>query len=360
MKRSALALALSLAACANGRGPLAAFSLSATPSSVAEVSALTARVRSAQRPVEPAVVVLAPAPPAQGFTVYDLATGARRAQVGARLDSRVMVTGETVLARSGGALVAWDLNGQERWRVPDGGMELNGASSDGETLAVTLGGAGVTRRRGLLLVLDARSGAVRVRRSVDHALGVPAWRALRCWCPGTGRTSGLRRRERRGDAAGAHPRRRGGLGAPRGADGVLRLARALPPRRARGRGRGEAMTRWAPPRDDSLARRARARRVHRAAAGPRRARDRVRTLWRADGDAPDGQVRFDGDALYALFHRVVFALAPDTGAVRWARVLPSDVIGGEATRRGLVTVDEQGRVSLLSAVDGRSSGAARP
>lgn len=346
---------LSLVACAANHGSLTAFSLSAAPSSETEVTALVERVRHAPRAVETAVVVLTPPEPAQGFTIVDPSTGQRRGQVGARLDSRAIVAADSVIALSDGAVVAWDLDGHERWRISAGGLPLNAAGSDGSTLAVTLGGQGVTRRRGVLLIVDARTGSLRSRQSVDHALGVPAVAGDDVLVPWDGqnlsdfdasRGTELARIRTRDDIVGWAFRE--GPTVWFGSRALYRLdAHASS-------GRNASMTRWSAHRTDLPGGATFAPDGYNSFRHGLDARERVRTVWRVDGDSPDGSVRFVSDALYALFHQVLFALSPDTGAVRWALRLPNDVVGAAVVRHGLVTVDTHGVMRLSSALDGRA------
>ena len=150
-----------------------AFSLS-TPSSDAAVLATVAdRVRVATPTSLPPVAAIVADDPAQGLTVIDLGTGAVLGRVAAPIASRPVVAGDLVLARSGGSIVAWSLSGAERWRFPDEGLDLVGASRDGERVAVVLGGAGVTRRRGVLRVVEAGDGSAVARTEIAHSLGLP-------------------------------------------------------------------------------------------------------------------------------------------------------------------------------------------
>lgn len=94
----------------------------------------------------------------------------------------------------------------------------------------------------------------------------------------------------------------------------------------------------------------------------RNARERVALIVRPDPDAPNAAPT--DNLIYALFHRVVFAVDARDGSVKWGHLHDSDVAGAEAVRGGLVLVDDAGHVSMLDAQLGhqrwRANVATRP
>jgi hypothetical protein len=87
------------------------------------------------------------------------------------------------------------------------------------------------------------------------------------------------------------------------------------------------------------------------------ARERVRLLWRPDPVLP-GVVLLH-NTVFALYHRDVFALDAQTGAVRWAYVSPQDLAGVAVVRAGLVVIDDHGVASLLAPTRSRPSSGIR-
>jgi hypothetical protein len=129
MKRLALPLVLAVLGCAGGitRG---AFSLSTPASDAVVLAAVTERVRgAAPNNLSPVAAIVAD-DPTQGLVVVDLGSGALLGRVAVALASRPVVAGNLVIGRVTGSIVAWSLQGSERWRIPDEGLDLVGASSE--------------------------------------------------------------------------------------------------------------------------------------------------------------------------------------------------------------------------------------
>jgi HEAT repeat protein len=298
----------------------------------------------------PAIALALPPPPARGFTVFALPGGLRMGQVSALLLSRPVIAGDLVIGRVPGSVVAWALTGQERWRLPDRGFNLVGAARDGGRVVITLGGAGMTVRSGMLLVVDATTGLARVERRESHAFGAPTivgddvfvpWDAqnLSIFDARTGEevarvrsredVIGFARREGNSVWFGARALHRFGYSAfdGRSTDKVTFTQEGLP---------------GAPPfAHDPY--------VSRAAGAD--ARERVRLAWRADGNAE--RAAFAGATVYSLFHRDVFALDASTGEVRWAFVSPADIAGSEVSASGITVIDENGRATRLDVTTGQ-------
>ncbi len=330
-----------------------AFSLSTPSSDAAVLASVADRVRVATPTSLPPVAAIVADDPAQGLTVVDLGTGAVLGRVAAPIASRPVVAGDLVLARSGGSIVAWSLSGAERWRFPDEGLDLVGASRDGERVAVVLGGAGVTRRRGVLRVVEAGDGSAVARTEIAHSLGLPTLVGDDVFVPWDGqnlsvldaRTGDERSRVRsRDDVVGFSFRE--GHAVYYGARALYRLG----PESASGT--AEGTPHYQPRRDELPGAAPFALDAYTSLRAGADARERVRLVWRPDPTQP-GVVLLH-NTVFALYHRDVFALDAQTGALRWAYVSPNDLAGVSVVRAGLVVVDDRGGASLLAPDDGRA------
>lgn len=319
----------------------------------AEATTLAAEVaRSPEAPVE-AVAVWVAAAPAQGFSVVSLPSGRRLGASTATLEGRPHLAGDRVLARSGGSIVAWALDGTEAWRVPDGGFDLAGVSRDGGRIAMTLGGGGVTRRRGALVVLEAADGRELLRRRVDHALGAPAMVGSQVFVPWDGQNLSAFAVDGGEEIARLRSRddvfafaRRDGEALYFGARSLYRLSAEAASGRRDGGGA------WRLERDDLPGDAPFALDSYTALRAQLDARERVRLVWRPDPQR-QGVALLHGQ-VYSLYHRELFALDAQSGAVRWAAVLPSDVVAAEVVDAGVVLLDESGTATLVDPQTGRA------
>jgi len=331
----------------------APFAIGRTAASGAEAAALADGVARAPESPVAAVAVVVAAAPGQGFTVVALPDGRRLGASTAVLTGRPHLAGDWVIARTAGHIVAWRLDGTEAWRVADEGFDLTGVSFDNGRVALALGGGGVTRRRGVLLVLDAASGAEVLRRRVDHALGVPALVGSVVFVPWDGQNLSafsvdggdeLGRLRSRDDVFGFARREGGGLYF--GSLGVYRLGAEA------AIGRREGSGAWRLERDDLPGDAPVSLDGYTSLRPQLDARERVRLVWRPDPQR-QGVALVHGLA-FALYHRELFALDAQTGAVRWAHVTSDDLVAAEVTEAGVVTLDETGVATLLEPQQGRA------
>jgi outer membrane protein assembly factor BamB len=329
------------------------FSLSTPSSDAVVLTAVADRVRIAAPANLPPVAAIVADDPAQGLTVVDLGSGAVLGRVAAPIASRPVVAGDLVIARSGGSIVGWSLAGAERWRFADEGLDLVGASRDGDRVAVVLGGAGVTRRRGVLRVVDARDGSAVARTEIAHSLGLPTLVGDDVFLPWDGQNlsvldarSGdeLSRVRSRDDVVGFSFRE--GHAVYYGARSLYRLG----PESASGT--AEGTPHYQPRRDELPGSAPFALDAYTSLRAGVDARERVRLVWRPDPALPG--VALLHNTVFALYHRDVFALDAQTGALRWAYVSPNDLAGVSVVRAGLVIVDDHGGASLLAPEDGRA------
>ncbi|MDB4927838.1 MAG: hypothetical protein JWM10_322, partial [Myxococcaceae bacterium] len=351
MKRLALALTLASLGCgtAISRG---AFSLGTPASDAVVLAAVADRVRvAAPADLAPVAAIVAD-DPAQGITVVDLASGTALGHIAATVTSRPVVAGDLVVGRVAGAIVGWSLAGAERWRFPDDGLDLVGASRDGTRVAVSLGGGGVTRRRGVVRVVDAADGSTVSRTEIAHSLGPPTLVGDDVFVPWDGQNLSVldasngdeRSRVRsRDDVVGFSFRE--GHAVYYGARALYRLGAES------AAGTAEGTPHYQPRRDELPGGAAFALDAYTSLRAGVDARERVRLVWRPDPALP-GVVLLH-NTVFALYHRDVFALDAATGALRWAHVSPHDLAGVAVVRAGLVVVDDHGGAALLAPDDGR-------
>jgi len=76
------------------------------------------------------------------------------------------------------------------------------------------------------------------------------------------------------------------------------------------------------------------------------ARTKIR-IFAAPVATPNGEVTLGAGTFVATYFRVVFGLDSKSGALRWVRALPADVVGGAAASSGFVLCDESGKVWSL-------------
>lgn len=350
MKRfiSAASLACLVACSAGHHG---AFGLAYAPSSATDLSAIVARASSGS--VDgPAVAVIVPPAPARGFAVFSLPEGVRLGQVGAAITGRPVIAGDLVLAREPGSIIAWGFDGRERWRVPDRGFSLVGASQDDGRVAITLGGAGVTRRSGALLVVDAATGSSIVQRPEAHAFGAPALVARDLYVPWDGQNLSVFDAQTGDEIARVRSRddtfgfaRREGPTVWIGARALYRFGPDL------AEGRSASATRFAFSRQGLPGDPLFMNDPYVTLNAGLDARERVRLAWRPDGVAPGASVL--NNTVYSVFHRDVFAVDAQRGAVRWAWVNPADIAGIEVSRGGVTAIDDGGRATFVDAETGR-------
>ncbi len=338
-------------ACSTSVGPGAGFDIHFPDNRGRDVGAIAAQVAARPVPTDATVVVITPPTPARGFTVFSLPGGQRLWQTATRVDSRPVVAGNLVVAHSQGQVFGWDARtGQERWRAPDHGFSLIGASGDDSFVAMSLGPGGISQRRGVFLVVDARSGSTRYERTVEQALGVPAVAGGYAFVPWNGQYltvvdigAGVERaRIRTSDDLFSRAIREGNA-VYFGARALYRLSEAS----ARGQRQGAetfALTREDLPGNPPLFNDG-----YTASYSGVNARERVAVISRPDPSQP-GAHMLDG-CVYVLFYRTVFALDTQSGNVRWAYVHAADIAGASPVRGGLVFVDEQGNAVML---DGRA------
>ena len=76
------------------------------------------------------------------------------------------------------------------------------------------------------------------------------------------------------------------------------------------------------------------------------ARTKIR-IFAAPATGADGQLTLGAGTFAASYFRVVFGLDSKSGALRWVRALPADIVGGAAASSGFVLCDANGMVWTL-------------
>lgn len=84
------------------------------------------------------------------------------------------------------------------------------------------------------------------------------------------------------------------------------------------------------------------------------ARTKIR-IFAAPTSAPSGELTLGAGTFAASYFRVLFGLDSKTGALRWVRALPADIVGGAAASSGFVLCDANGKLWSLDSA-GSDSG----
>jgi hypothetical protein len=370
-RRASTLLAMLLALCA-ACGTPGAFATSFPVNRKDALSAALARARAQPRPVQRAVVVGVTDEP-RGSFAYDIAAGRLLWKQPADVSGVPVAAGEFAVVPEGDKVRVRALDGGgEVLSLASDGLHLIGADGDGRVTAIVLGSGGSmvssraggrasTGARSRLVVLEGRS--VRFQTEVDHALGGPAVLGGLVFVPhnrvhlsilDAAGTELARVRVRddvasqalaQGDSVyfGLLGMYRLDESTPQGAAGgasYFRMQRSDP---LPGQPRFLPDTTQPPQPPESA--------VHRVALsfapGP----------GTSAAGQPAGKVGLADDALYLLFYRQLYALAPHTTSVHWVHQTPADVVGVQAVPGGVYLVDEQGTLSWLDA-SGRPRGSA--
>ncbi len=261
------------------------------------------------------------------------------------------ILGDVVVVSTRERLVAYDLSGgRELWHYDLPDLAYVGATRDGDTIywSATVGALGGARRVGHVVAMDARSGAERWRHEVQGVFGQPAasgglvfvpWERQNIAVLDEATGDELARLRSTDDViawAFDHP-----TGVYYGGRGMYRLThRNVSGTRA-------DSTHLRPPlgelprQPDSIWPDGFVPRP-----GGRSARGRIRVYFNPAPAADDASIQLEGDTYYFVYYRYVFAYDLE-GTLRWTRHLEQDVANAEAMPHGLLTVGEQGQLTLL-------------
>jgi outer membrane protein assembly factor BamB len=267
------------------------------------------------------------------------------------LDARPDAVGTVVVGAGGGELFALDAKtGRRLWARPAPGMQLHGAGDDGSTTVVSMGMPG---GKGSILYAVSHDGVLLRTVETDKQLGTPAVLSKIAFVPwahqyvsaidlATGDELGrvtLREKTSRAWAQG------GGLYF--GEVGIFRFDEKI---RHASHNQATHVT---------LARRELPGSPHLMNPGDQRtpavasAPERIRLFARPSG--PDGALVIDSGRFYATYFRLVLGFDAAKGGLTWVHTHPSDVIGGEPIRGGLVVCDATGKLTIVDALTGAAA-----
>jgi len=324
-----------LAACATTSTGL---SLSDADNDPAALAQALRRAHAAAGPAQPVAVLVG----SGQLVAVDLASGAKRWTVAADVRSRLALGATLLAAREGDAIVARGLaDGAVRWTVPlAAATRVIGVAADGDVVIYAAEAAGVR----FTAALDA--GKERWRLPAPGAIGAPAAAGglvylplMSQWLAVLDETDGrVLTRVRRNDQALSGVRALPD-GVAYGSRGALRLdagpaAAPLAAKLPEG-----TETRWFLDGYDPV-------------QATYSAFDRARLLWR-----PSARGGFLGPVV-SLSFRSLFAFDAESGALRWARAFPADVVAAEHTGAAIAYATADGAIGVLDAESGAQIGRA--
>ncbi len=309
------------------------------------LEAQRARATSVRR--ESAIAITVSAAPSR-LSAFDLTAGTSLWESGVELRSVPQLAGRSVITHEGSEIVVRDLRtGRVTSRIADRSLNLVGGSGEGADAAFTLstgGGVGA-----FSVVQGLHDGAPTISAQMSQAFGAPAVTAGMVFVPwGHQNMSVLDL------STGAE------IARLRSADGVIASALAhdgnvffgqsgvalLSQEIATGTSPTFASLTQPMPANPQLLRDA-----YQPPQGPNSAQNRVRLAYRPVVEA--GQAGFEGETVYLVFYRLIFALTEDGALASWVASIPRDAVGAQVVDGGLVVIDEAGGAHLLSSDDGR-------
>lgn len=316
------------------------------------VQAVLARMAAAAPRVDPGIVIgLTPAP--LRLWAWDLEAQRLLWETDiATADTMPHAAGEWVVVEEGSDVVVRAMrDGRVSARIPTGELRLAGADGEGELSVLTVSSGGGVGALSRVIVLSGGSPAWQIE--LEQAVGEPALRAGMVFLPwGQQNLSILDARTQEELARVRYTRGVVGHAIAQGAHvffgqrGITRLT---------GHTDSSPDAPWFEPMERDLpGDPGMLRDAYQPPPGPTSATHRVRLVWRAipsRGEEPDVGVL--DDTIYLVFYRLVFALDAMQDHVRWVQQLPGDVVGASAENHGILIVDEQGRIHVLSREDGR-------
>ncbi|MCB9658882.1 MAG: PQQ-binding-like beta-propeller repeat protein [Sandaracinaceae bacterium] len=325
------------------------FGIASPDNQPARIEAVLARLSAAPVPQDHGVAYGVGGEPSELFVV-DLESGRELWRTPASPRSWPHMAGDVIVSQENGRIVARDVRtGAQRFGFDDHGLWLVGAAGAGHLGAFTLSSnPGATAQAELVIVHGTE---VTHRISARHAMGYPEVAAGMVMVPWgsqyvsflDGQTSEELARVRvRGSMVG-HAFAQGGH-VYLGQLGLFRLTPSITS------GTAEGAAHYAPPEVDLPGRPSFMVDPYREPPAPDSAVHRVRVAFRPSGQGED--VRLTNDTLYALFHRVVFALDAANGQVRWAYRSDRDLSGAEPLEGALLLADDAGAVTVLDARNG--------
>jgi outer membrane protein assembly factor BamB len=344
--------AIGLASLTGCGGASRAFSPYMNESSEDEVRAVIATIgHAAPRAAERNVAVgVTSGTPRQMFA-WDLDSGSQLWTKPAEPQSSPIVAGDFVVTLEAGRVVVRALDsGNERFSFDATSLQIAGADAEGSNLVVSLstgGGVGAASR-----ILLFTNGEQRWVREVDQAFGAPAIRGEHVVIPWASQNVSVLQVSDGSEIARWQMRDEvvsrafvDGDTLYLGQQGLYRVDERIVDGRRDGAAYLTTDVAALPGRPPFL------RDAYAAPAPPRSALHSIRLAWRPRTDG--AQLAFEGDSIYLVYYRLVFALDPSGETVRWVRSTTADVVGASVGPTGLLIAEDNGKISLLSANDGR-------
>ena len=256
-----------------------------------------------------------------------------------RLTSAPIIAGPLVIFSEGDQIIALDANsGAGDGIIGNGGMSLRGAANDGTSSALVLADS----HKSLFLGVSATGGTLGTVES-SAAFGVPAARGGVAFVPWSNQyVSALDIQS--GEESGrllarvqvSHALNFGGQ-LYFGEQGLLRFdekARFASTNQANHVGLPKVELPGKPSwLGSGLSN----------PGGQANARTKIR-IFAAPASTANGELTLGAGTFAASYFRVVFGLDSKSGALRWVRALPADIVGGAAASAGFVLCDENGKV----------------
>lgn len=314
----------------------------------AMLRAVLSRLQASAPRRESDVVVGSSADPMR-LWAWDPESGTKRWEHTAQLTSTPHVAGAHVVSHEAGHIVVRRLrDGSVATRFEDRSLALVGADGEGDITAIALSTGGAVGARSRLVVLHGDS--IAWHHEMEQAMGRPGVRGGMVFVPWARQNLSVlegddghelaRVRVTRGVIGHAITDRSGVFFGQRGI--ALLSESSL----------GEAAPLFEPPHGELPAQAEMLRDAYSPPPSPSSASHRARLVWRGVAGS-DGTMALEHDVLFFVFYRLVFALDAHADRVRWVAQLPNDVVGARVENAGLVTLDDQGQLVVLSPSDGR-------
>lgn len=350
MKRIALLAMISAMACGGGQSHVNLFATDWEDDQGASIEAVRARLGGAKAMLN-ADVAVGVAGNSDKLVGTNLATSATWS-VSHAIEDRPIIAGGVVVSQGGGELFAVDAQtGQKLWARPSTGLLLHGAGDDGKFTAVTLGASGTAGST--LLAID-RQGNVVQKVETDKNLGAPAVIKGLAFIPWGQQYLTVYDIEAGNEIARVLVRGKlsramtigGGLYF--GEVELFRFDEQIKNASKGGTTKIAIPARELPASPSLL--RAGDERQSAVALAPDKTRVYVRP---ASADGPAG---LDSSRFYATYFRLAMAFESQKGSLAWVHSRTADILGGAAGAGSLVLCDEQGKVTILDAATGASTG----
>ena len=345
---ASVASALSVAGCAgNGLHPKL-FSSEWSDDGGASIAAVRNKLRDVPFTRGADVVLAIPTSAKNKIIGIPMAGGAKWTVTHA-LDARPQIVGSIVVGSGGGEVFALDATtGKQLWSRATGGLPVRGAGDDGNLTAVTLG---KVDSAGSVLLVIARDGSVKRQVETDKVLGVPAMLGAHVFVPWsnqyvsaydavTGEEVGrvtLREKVSRAwtESSALYF----------GEVGIFRFDDHIKDASKNGASHIGIPQRELPGTPRLLV------------PGTERipvvanALDQARLYARPAGGGV-GAYGVDTNRFFATYYSLIMSFDAQSGKLAWVHTNKADVIGGEAVPGGLVTCDEDGKVTSFDAKTG--------